>query len=234
MPWHVQFKARFHSVLHKWFLDVLWFCKQHLIFFFLLFSLSYVIFSVRPCEILAFHESKKLKKHHPQTWRFNRCLCIFDGSYACTDGWASRNHGSSFRFGGGDKGTPLTQCLFKFHHINQENNLLIWNMAILNTWSIKITARRPQFYPPTPPPNTVALHYSAKQWFCWLFLKFSLCSLAFGKMSNNKQQYLNICKLRRLYTFRPLFLFLPKGFKVGWFRSVWYLWFLPFPNIQPL
>lgn len=142
-------------------------------------------------------------------------MCILDGYYADTCGLASRNHGISFHFGGRDEGMPLA------HPIIQTRKILTWSMAVLNTWSIKITARS-QVYSPTPSPETVALHCLTKQWFGWLFLKISLCSLAFGKMNNNKHQYFkNICKLRKLYAFHPSFLFLPKGFKVGWL--LWYI-----------
>lgn len=84
-------------------------------------------------------------------------------SQTCTDSRASRSNGVFFFlfWGGKDEGTQWHSA-YKFHCTNQENNLLIWNMAILNIWSIKVTSRKPWVCPPTLPIHRISLHCSTK------------------------------------------------------------------------
>lgn len=76
-----------------------------------------------------------------------------------------------FFWGGRDKGTQWHSA-YKFHHTNQKNNLLIWNMAMLNIWTIKVTSRKPWAWPLTLPIHRISLHYSTKEQLGWLLLKF--------------------------------------------------------------
>lgn len=131
-----------------------------------------------------------------------------------------------FSFWGRDEGTPSTQGLFKFHHTNQENTYLKY--GCIKYTKYKNHSKEATVFPPTPPPNTVALHYSTKQWFGWLFLKFSLCSLAFGKMNNRHQYLKNICKLRE---FTHCFSSFQKDLKWVDFCGVWYVWFPSFSYV---